>query len=67
MIQVDEDNCVRGLLVCRGPGWQWGEQDGGDGIGVILRKFYMDVGENDANLPRKQCFAQANSVFYASV
>ena len=41
--QVDEDNCRRGLVVVRGPAWDWGEQDGGDGgVGVILRQFYID-------------------------
>ena len=60
--QVDEDNCKRGLLVCRGPGWTWGDQDGGeDGIGVILRKFYMNIGEGTNQiLPFKRCFAQAH-------
>ena len=24
--QVDEDNCRRGLVVTRGPAWEWGEQ-----------------------------------------
>ena len=47
MQQVDEDNCVRGLIVRRGPGWQWDAQDGGvDGIGIVLRKFYMTVGDD---------------------
>ena len=42
-LQVDEDNCRRGLVVTRGPAWDWGEQDGGDGkVGVILRQFYVD-------------------------
>ena len=41
--QVDEDNCRRGLVVTRGPAWEWGEQDGGPGgVGVILRQFYVD-------------------------
>ena len=61
MQQVDEDNCVRGLIVRRGPGWQWDAQDGGvDGIGIVLRKFYMTVGDEDEILPTKRCFAQAD-------
>jgi hypothetical protein len=41
--QVDEDNCRRGLVVTRGPAWDWGEQDGGSGgVGVVLRQFYVD-------------------------
>eukprot|EP00960_Hanusia_phi_P075206 768388-Hanusia_phi.AAC.8 len=31
------------LVVLRGPGWIWGDQDGGIGhVGVILRKFYIN-------------------------
>eukprot|EP00961_Rhodomonas_salina_P179669 2424609-Rhodomonas_salina.1 len=43
MFQVDEDNCRRGLVVVRGPGWEWGDQDGSiGGVGVVLRKFYVE-------------------------
>ena len=42
--QVDEDNCRRGLVVTRGPAWDWGEQDGGSGgVGVILRQVELYV------------------------
>jgi hypothetical protein len=43
LTQVDEDNCRRGLVVTRGPAWDWGDQDGGPGgVGVVLREFYVD-------------------------
>ena len=43
LTQVDEDNCRRGLVVTRGPAWDWGDQDGGQGgVGVVLREFYVD-------------------------
>jgi len=41
--QVDEDNCRRGMVVTRGPAWDWGEQDGPGGVGVILRQFYVSA------------------------
>mmetsp|Transcript_45374 Transcript_45374/g.120680 ORF Transcript_45374/g.120680 Transcript_45374/m.120680 type:complete len:206 (+) Transcript_45374:6-623(+) len=60
-MEVDEENCVKGLVVYRGPGWQWGGQDGGDGnIGVVLRKFYVNVNISHSSTERmgKMCFAQ---------
>jgi hypothetical protein len=73
--QVDEDNCRRGLVVMRGPGWEWGEQDGGSGgLGVVLRCFYtqnpyakglLAGGSGGAKLlgmPEKVCLAQVRWV-----
>ena len=63
--QVDEYNCEKGLVVKRGPGWSWDDQDGGiGGVGVILRKFYMqnlpiaDDQQFAHLVPTSRCFAQ---------
>lgn len=40
---------VKGLRVVRGPGWKWGEQDGGEGsVGTVV-----DIQKNasDSSLP----------------
>ena len=69
--QVDEDNCRRGLVVARGPGWEWGDQDGGEGgLGVVLRHFYTqnpyaesggEGGEEMWGMPAKICLAQVHT------
>ncbi|KXZ43686.1 hypothetical protein GPECTOR_83g298 [Gonium pectorale] len=38
-------NAQRGLLVCRGPDWGWGDQDGGGGVGRLQAPAKLAAGQ----------------------